>query len=278
MFNLHCLCATYKNKRSNNEDNYYFNSIYADKEHSNEECEDLFTDEEVSVFGVFDGLGGEEKGELASYIAAGILGETYKINDIENYYNATNENICSAGVEKSSKISGTTAVIVDIKNGYFRCSNIGDSRAYLIREKNIKQLSVDHTSLQTLIMTGVITKEQAEKSKYKNVLSQCLGMKEDDVKISPYIGKFEVVCNGDIFIICSDGLTKLSDEHIKNIILSTDRKEVRKKLFMEAVKAGSSDNITVILIYVSKEKDLEKNKNSGTLRKLAQIFSKIMFS
>lgn len=270
MFNLHCLCATYKNMRSNNEDNYYFNSFYACKEHDSEEYESFITDENIKVFGVFDGLGGEERGEVASYIAAKTLSEVYDSNDVEEYYNTANEKICDVSLKKSSKISGTTAVIIDINNGYFKCSNIGDSRAYLLRGKAIRQLSIDHTSLQTLIMTGVITKEQAEKSKYKNVLSQCLGMMEDDIKISPYIGKYEDVCEGDIFLICSDGLTKLSDEAINSIVLGTDRKKVCKRLFEETVKAGSKDNVTIILIYVSKNKMVIENKS--IFKKITQAF------
>jgi len=266
MFNLHCLCATYQNLRSNNEDNYYFNTIYAHKEHYDEEHEAFITDENPHFFGIFDGLGGEENGEMASYIAAKTLAE---VNSINSYYNKANKRICNINSENHSKASGSTAVIIEISRGYFRCSNIGDSRAYLLREKDIKQLSIDHTTIQTLIVTGVITKEQAQKSKYRNMLSQCLGMNEDNIKISPHIGNTELAKEGDIILICSDGLTKLSDEDINNIIINTDRKEVCSKLFNAAVKAGSKDNVTIILIYVSEQKT-DKDENKSIFKKIKQ--------
>ena len=95
MINLHCLCATYKNMRINNQDNYYFNSIYANKDHNSEEQECFIADEDISVFGIFDGLGGEDKGEEASYIAAKSLSEFYDLDNIERYYIEANNKICN---------------------------------------------------------------------------------------------------------------------------------------------------------------------------------------
>jgi len=250
--------------RSNNEDNFCFNLFCADKEHADLKYKAFIDDKNIRFFGVFDGLGGGEKGEEASYIAAKTLLE---IRSVGNYYYTANEKVSSINIAKSSNVSGSTAVIIEISQGYFRCSNIGDSRAYLIRKKNIRQLSVDHTTLQTLISRGVITKEQAEKSNYKNVLSQCLGMNENDVKICPYISEAEPVENGDIFLLCSDGLTKLDDQDINKIILETDKKDICGKLFEAAVRAGSKDNVTFILVYA----DSVKAESKSIFQKLAQI-------
>lgn len=260
MLKLHCLCATYRNMRTNNEDNYYFNSHYALEEHTDETHEAFLTDEKQQLFAVFDGLGGEENGETASYIAAKTLA---KLGSTEGYYAAADKNIKDMTEKKSLKISGTTAVIVTICNGYFSCSNIGDSRAYLIRGGDIIQQSVDHTSLQTLLAAGIITKEQAEKSRYKNTLSQCLGINEEDIKISPYIGEAKSIEDGDIFLICSDGLTKLNDDDISKIILSGERKTVCQRLFEAAVKVGSKDNVTIILIYAAKGENIFKKIKHG---------------
>ncbi len=260
MLNLHCFCATFLNIRTNNEDNFYFNNYYAEKIHTDEAYEAVLTDKKPQLFAVFDGLGGEENGELASYIAAKTLAS---LNTTDGYYAEANKNICGANKNYPTKTSGTTAVIISVYNECFSCSNIGDSRAYVIRNKEIIRLSVDHTSLQALLSAGVITKEQAEKSKYKNTLSQCLGADEDNIKINPHIGETELIEDGDIFLLCSDGLTNLDDDEIKKIILSSPKESVCQRLFNSAVSAGSKDNITIIVIYASKEKNIfEKLKRS----------------
>ena len=115
-----------------------------------------------------------------------------------------------------------------------------------------------------MIDAGIVTKEQAKKSKYKNTLSQCLGISDNDVVISPFIGKKERLCDKDIFLICSDGLTGgLGDEEIMKIIFDNKvNGDVEDKLFEKSVLNGSRDNITIVLLYISEYKKI------GFLRKL----------
>ncbi len=261
MYKIKCITATYMNCRENNEDNYFVNSIYANMCHRNEKFKKNFKDNKKNIFAVFDGLGGEEKGEEASFIAAKAL---KKYKSIEEYYKKTSDEIYEKISMGTSKVSGTTAAILEIEKGNFVYSNIGDSRVYLIRNGTIRQLSKDHTSIQTMIDAGIVTKEQAKKSKYKNTLSQCLGISENDVVISPFIGKKERLCDKDIFLICSDGLTGgLGDEEIMKIIFDNKvNGDVEDKLFEKSVLNGSRDNITIVLLYISEYKKI------GFLRKL----------
>ncbi len=261
MYRIECYCGTFKNRRGNNEDNFFADGYYLDVCHSDEEYSVRLKDDRKLKFGVFDGLGGEAKGERASYTAASTLSESENMKD---YYFRANELVCKLSEGRKDKISGTTVAAIEISYGRFRCSNIGDSRAYIIRDGNIRQLSTDHTSLQTLIDSGVITKAQAEMSAYRNVLSQCLGMKDDEVIISPYIGEEYALEDKDIILLCSDGLTGgLSDKKIKNIILGCGRKKAVNALIQGALKGGSSDNITIVILYIDKSR---RNPAEAVLR------------
>jgi protein phosphatase len=267
MFDLHCVCATFVNKRVNNEDNYFVLSEFAKMIHGNEMQQKFATDDKHCLFGVFDGLGGEENGELASYTAAEMMNGR---EELGNYYIEANKKICSA--RKSSKMMGSTAVVLDIYDGTYSCSNIGDSRAYLIRNKKTIQLSEDHTSLAKMIKMGAITREQAEKSKYKNVLSQCLGIDEEDMEISPYYGDSAEINDKDIFLLCSDGLTgKLTDEEICSIVLCEEKADVCNVLFERAKNSGAKDNVTILIVYATR-----KNKAYNpveTMKKITGILS-----
>lgn len=254
MYRISCIAATYQNCRENNEDNYCINSIYADMRHKDEKISKNFTDINKNIFAVFDGLGGEEKGEEASFIAAKMLSNFERFKDIENYYKTASNKIHKQIYQKTSKTSGTTAAILEIYNSGFVCSNVGDSRVYIIRNNTINQLSKDHTTMQAMMDSGIITKEKAEKSIYKNMLSQYLGISEKETIICPYVCAEEKLHNKDIFLLCSDGLTsKLNDEKIKEIILNNGIKfDTIDVLYKKAVKNGTNDNITIILIYISK--------------------------
>lgn len=255
MFKIYCIGATYKNKRYNNEDNYCAVNKYAELQHENEKFKVKSGDNKRCVFGVFDGLGGEDNGEVASYIGARILSCFDLRMDLSDFYSYANEQICSYRMESASKMSGTTAVLIDIFDGEYVCSNIGDSRAYIIRDNSITQLSHDHTSMQMMIDSGFMTKEDLKNSRHKNILSQCLGMKDEEVVISPYIGQREPLKDNDIFLICSDGLTgSIDDEELKEIILKTPKTdEITDILFEYAVKNGAKDNVTIMLLYIKKQ-------------------------
>jgi protein phosphatase len=252
MLEIYCVGATFKNYRENNEDNFFVNNHYAPENHNDMFVKKHFCDKKINIFAVFDGLGGEINGEKASYIAAKTLKKYKKLSE---YYDIANERVTALKPIKSNKIVGTTAVVVEVLNGSFQCSNIGDSRAYLIRNNKIIQLSKDHTSLQMMLSMGAITEEQARKSQFKNVLSQCLGMGDDEYKISPFWGESGALLNGDIILLCTDGLTgSLSDEELKCLILENDKKRITTLLYERARQCGAKDNITMLLLYIAEKK------------------------
>lgn len=164
MLKFDCCFSTNVGKvRKNNEDNFYLNGKYKRvPENLTYTKKDLIY--RGGVFAVCDGMGGEEHGDKASLLAVETLKEFEEkdINEhINEYVNTANKKICDMIIENNGVRSGTTLVLIYIKDDYANCYNIGDSRLYLIRNKKIRQISEDHTHCMQMIKMGVLTKEQA---------------------------------------------------------------------------------------------------------------------
>lgn len=205
---------------------------------------------------VADGMGGHNAGEFASSFAVESL-TSYIENDatfevVDILLNATSKankdlyNIATTDVEKMG--CGTTVVEAVIENGILTVLNIGDSRLYLISQKGIKQITEDHSMVEEMVRAGVLTHEEALHHPEKHKITRAFGI-EPDVKADT----FEVrVYDGDIIIMCSDGLSNMvSDEELFSIV--KEEKEL-KKIAQRAVKtaneAGGTDNITITVIRV----------------------------
>lgn len=238
--------------RENNEDNLYMNGQY--KENVNQSIIGFNTENSGNgIFAVFDGMGGESSGELAAHEAARILdgfGVEQLISEPMIYINKANLSICNNMVKDGRERAGTTAALLLIKNGIANILNIGDSRIYRLKNSRLEQLSVDHTRLQRMLDAGVVFEETAEVKRFKHVLTQHLGVHPDEYIIEPYICENISVHDGDIFLLCSDGLTDmLSDNDIESVLLQNESAEILVgKLIAQALKAGGKDNITVIVV------------------------------
>jgi protein phosphatase len=147
---------------------------------------------------------------------------------------------------------GTTLVIaLFCKEGLF-LGHVGDSRCYLLREGGIEQLTEDHSLLNDYIKAKKLTKEEIENFPHKNVIVRALGMK-DTVAVD--INKREVK-SGDVFLLCSDGLSGMvGDERLQQITSehSDELDKACEKLITAANEAGGTDNITVALLRVDSE-------------------------
>jgi protein phosphatase len=124
---------------------------------------------------------------------------------------------------------------------------VGDSRLYRLRDSHLEQMTQDHTWISQAINAGEISAEDAKEHPWRHVLSQCLGRRDLNEGID--IAKMEVR-SGDIFLLCSDGLTEEVplDLISKSLDKSDSLDEAAKTLVEEAKKGGGSDNITVVLI------------------------------
>jgi protein phosphatase len=257
MYKINVSAYSYKgNFREKNEDNFFVNGVYLPVEHIDDEsvCE-LKTDKQ-SIFCVFDGLGGESIGEVASGTAAEIM-KSYadKDFDFEGYFSYANDKILDLKTERKVRGCGTTAVMARVANGKFCIANIGDSPAYLVRGsgkgRSIKKLHEEHTIFQVMISSGIMTEDELLKGNMKNTLTQCLGI-EEELVIKPYVSKEEKLKGGDVILLCSDGLSgSLSEEELKAMLgKGAGDKKTAEKLVKAAVANGARDNVTAIVIAV----------------------------
>jgi len=255
VINFECTAITHVgNVRSNNEDNYYVNGKF--KKDNNVPTEG-YTDTSIRdsyIYAVCDGMGGEYFGEIASMIAVAVLGE-YQHTDMRytilDYIDRTNGIICGE-IEKHNGVrSGTTLALLYIYGNKAISFNLGDSRVYLLRKRELFLLSEDHTEAQRMVDMGIITEEEAKFHSSKNRLTQHFGIFPEELIIEPYVSDEIKIKKNDIFLLCSDGLTDMvSDDEIR-IILSMDHMDtvgIAKKLSAAADAYGGKDNTTVVVI------------------------------
>ncbi len=207
---------------------------------------------------VCDGMGGATGGNVASETAARTISE--KINF--GYHEGMNDNslkhliisaieAANATVFSRAKNNdslngmGTTVVLSIIRDDSLYIANVGDSRIYVVTKDSINQLTVDHSVVQLMIDNGEITAEEAKDHPQKNVITRALGV-EETVRIDY---NQEVYNEGDIILLCSDGLTNyVDDKTILEICNKTDKYSLADELVQVANTNGGGDNVTVITV------------------------------
>lgn len=227
----------------------------------------LFIGKEQKLFIVADGMGGHNGGDIASQMAVKILPEILreevsKIPDenpatvLERAISATNLALKEFSDSHTELVGmGTTVVGFYFKGQNVYIGNVGDSRAYLISNKKIFQLSKDHSMVQEKINMGIYNREQAALDPQKNILVRTVGF-DENVEVDVFTYK---VIKNDIFLCCSDGVHgKVSDEdiiflineHIPDPSVATQQmaEQVVKSLIDLANENGGQDNSTAILI------------------------------
>lgn len=255
-------------RRSINEDNFCCNGSM-----NEQSCGNLFyqtwLSEECSAFGVFDGMGGTKCGEKASYISANLMRKYINMSKMAGnsfpairFFHEANREICA--FHESYKVSlGSTGVVLKIVGNKGEITNIGDSRAYLFRNMNLIQLTVDHTHAELCkrIQRGTGTTSFEETKKLKDTLTQYLGIAEEEFTIQPAKKSFGIK-DKDIILLCSDGLTDmLSDEKIGDVLMkNTELSQKGSELVLSALANGGEDNITIILIEVWKNQSEKQIK------------------
>lgn len=207
---------------------------------------------------VCDGLGGENAGEVASYIAVNAADRYIKDNlesvkdqqdakelVINSVNTANNAVIQKAEATKNLEGMSTTIVCLLVYNNMLHVANVGDSRAYTILNDKITQITKDHSVVQALLDSGKISKEQAENHPNKNCLVQVLGLNQT---ISPayfYQEFFESLK----VLVCTDGLYNyLTEEDIIFVLNNFKAEKVTNEFINLALKRGGADNITVVTI------------------------------
>jgi len=230
--------------------------------------EDSFlVDVDNGLFVVADGMGGHASGEIASAIAVDsvqevLLGginpdETRLDRSVVDDEEEIRERLRYAMNQASIQIRkaalanpvhtgmGTTLVVLLIEDDEAHIGHVGDSRIYLFRDDRLLRLTRDHTVVQQEIDAGRLTPELARIVPHKNILTQSVGYHgpvEPDTSTRP-------VEPGDIFLLCSDGLTDpLDDDHIAEICRATEAEDLAEVLVQNALNAGAEDNVTVVVV------------------------------
>lgn len=199
---------------------------------------------------VCDGMGGHAAGEVASRLGVETILSTYysdsssdRIDVLRRAFERANERIHAEG----RGAMGTTGVAALFYNGMLHVANVGDSRAYLIRNDDICQISRDHSLVGEQVAAGVITADQAKSSYYRNVITRALGY-QSEVQVDMFHLPLQV---GDTVVLCSDGLHGLvSDEEIGEIARSMPLADAVDRLIDLANERGGTDNITTIIAHV----------------------------
>jgi serine/threonine protein phosphatase PrpC len=214
---------------------------------------------EKGMFIVADGMGGHAAGEVASEMAVqmiarglqGVLGksESEATQMMRWAIHESNAAIFQRTVDEPEKRGmGTTATAMVINGPRYVVGQVGDSRAYLLRDGELSQLTKDHSYVQEQVDAGYLTPEQARTHPYSNVITRCVGANSDVVP-DIYVGTLKT---DDLFLLASDGLTGMLEDHELLSILQTDSQPavLVDSLVSEANRRGGLDNITVIIVRV----------------------------
>ena len=217
-----------------------------------ERNEDSYVVEEP-LFAVADGMGGHRGGAVASSMALETLREvlqddrvapTVLIEEIK----AANQRVLRRGeADRDLRGMGTTLTALLAEGGKAHIAHVGDSRAYLLRDGSLKQLTEDHTLVQRMVLEGKLLPEEAERHPQRSILTRALGVDED---IEPDTLTLDPVLPGDRLLLCTDGLTGMVDgDRIEAVLQSEhDPQRAADTLIDEANAAGGDDNITVLVL------------------------------
>jgi PPM family protein phosphatase len=205
---------------------------------------------EPPLFAVADGMGGAQAGEVASRLAAGALKEGGDAG-VEELIQEANRRVHQRSLEDPTASGmGTTVTVAVVADDHVRIGHVGDSRAYLIRDGKLEQLTQDHSLVGELVRSGKLGREEAESHPQRSVITRAVGT-DPDVDVDTFIVEPQ---KGDMFLLCSDGLTDMvADTAIERI--AQDQRENLDELVKGLVKAanrgGGDDNITVIAFEIA---------------------------
>lgn len=205
---------------------------------------------------VADGVGGSAAGELASLIFSQTALEVFSsdndpsenknIERVKKTFRSAHERILNH-IEDNPQHEGMacTAELIAFQEQGFVIGHIGDSRTYRVRNGQLKQLTRDHSLVQDQIDQGLITPDDAKNHSFRNVIFRAVGMKEN-LSLDILKGK---TYPGDLFLLCSDGLTDMIDDSLigKVLFSGLDLPRKTEKLLEMAKSAGGRDNITVVI-------------------------------
>jgi PPM family protein phosphatase len=229
------------------------------------------------LFMVADGMGGHAAGEVASQMAVEIISvDLEKLKDLESadalemvslaLRHANRAVFERSAAERDKMGMGSTASVLVLADERFIIGHLGDSRIYLFRDGELRQITHDHSIVQEQVDAGLITRDAAKHHKQSNVITRCVGMGWD---VEPDITDGEVR-QGDVFLLASDGLTGMVDDwRLQSLLASRATPErLVDAMISEANSRGGVDNITAVVVRVHSSSAMTTGANptprSGT--------------
>ncbi len=226
------------------------------KRHMNQDF--IFTSEEQignlpNLFVVADGMGGHKAGDFASRYGVSVLVETVKkdsnfnpVKIMRNAIQAANREVYEQSLKDPSMAGmGTTMVVCTVVGGFAYIANVGDSRLYLADDKELVQITQDHSLIAEMVRIGELTPEEGRNHPDKNIITRAIGT-APEVKVDFFDTQFHA---GSRIVMCSDGLSNMVEDHrIFEILKGSDEEDKSQALIDEANANGGKDNIAVIVI------------------------------
>lgn len=231
--------------------------------------EDSFCDRAADgLWAVADGMGGHENGEWASAAIVSTLDAVALPAEFEPACRAIADGIHTANgevwreAERRGLQMGSTVVALLLRDGQFGVLWVGDSRAYLLRHGILHQLSRDHTQVQDMVDRGMLDPEAAKNHPMGHVLARAVGVR-DLLEVDVITDEVEP---GDIFLLCSDGLTgQVADKEIADILGAGTHRAALDRLIALTLERGAPDNVTVVVVAIQETTLLSLNDPIDTV-------------
>jgi len=218
---------------------------------SNEDC--FLTRDDIGLWAIADGMGGHQRGEVASRMVVDSLAALPAFNSgfaflsgVRDALDDTNRRLVeTAAFMAGDAVIGSTVVALLAFDGRFACVWAGDSRAYRLRRGGLEQITRDHSIVQELIDRGELAPEDARSHRHANVVTRAVGGAIVlDLEIA-----HGIIEPGDLFLLCSDGLTgPIPDGDLATLVDQQDLHGAADALIARALQRGASDNVTLVLV------------------------------
>jgi protein phosphatase len=246
--------------REHNEDSFLIGNLAHGDAFSENDAGVLRAEAVPALLIVADGVGGAASGEIASSLATQVIFEKLReraangalkgavvvADALQQAVVAANAAIHNHSRENRNHHGmGTTATVGLVVSGLVYFAQVGDSRAYIVRNGVVKQMTKDQSLVQRMVDAGKLTPEQAERSEHRNIILQALGPEKS---IVPEFTR-DRLWNNDVLVLCSDGLSnQVTSQEITSIVASHDDLEAMSEaLIKRALETGAPDNVTVVV-------------------------------
>lgn len=212
--------------------------------------------EKLRLYGVADGMGGHKGGEVASTSARDDLlreleGKTPSVAALSGAIEDVNRQIYHQQEHDDALTGmGTTLSVLWMSDNFVYIGHVGDSRVYLLRDGEFKQMTLDHSLVEQLVREGVLTEEEAQNHPMRNIITRAIGT-DESVEVDVVV---EERRKGDLWLACSDGLHGLVDDRqMRDALRQYAPEKAADVLLKAALDAGGRDNVTLVIVHDGEE-------------------------